>query len=379
MDTASNPSLARRFSRRTLIVVTTLLVGAGAIAAVIFGSNALGARANAVPQDVIATPLPVETEPLVQQSSYTVHRQFTGQIEAASSTVISFELPGKLIALNVREGASVSKDTVIAQLDTALLEAETNRLTASRAGIADQLTFAESRLDRVTTLRSQGFASQELLDQAQATRDELRNRIMEMDAALEANAINIAKSVLRAPFDGRVGVQNVDSGETLTAGQPVVTLIETGTPELRVGLPLNIDASTIETAKVQVGDQLLHATLRQIRPDLDPITRTRTALFTLDAGGTPLIGQTATLLLPTTVTKSGYWVATDALQEGEGSVWTVLVVDDGTARRASVELLHVEETRAYVQGSFEDRAALIRTGAHRVVPGQAVSILTAQD
>ena len=44
-------------------------------------------------------------------------------------------------------------------------------------------------------------------------------------------------------------------------------------------------------------------------------------------------------------------------------------------RNASVELLHAEATRAFVRGTFPPEAQLIDTGAHRVVPGQAVEII----
>ncbi|MEO0903652.1 MAG: efflux RND transporter periplasmic adaptor subunit, partial [Pseudomonadota bacterium] len=109
-------------------------------------------------------------------------------------------------------------------------------------------------------------------------------------------------------------------------------------------------------------------------PDIDPTTRTRTALFALDTDVPLTFGQTATLLIDVTVTAQGAWVTLDALQQGSGSIWTVLVVEDGIVRTAAVEVLFQQSDRAFVQGSFSEGAQLIATGAHRVVPGQQVQI-----
>lgn len=373
MPTPETPPFRKRALRAALSIVVTLSVLAAAGGAVHFGSDALANRANAIPAPDAAPALPVAVAPLVQSDGYTVLRQFTGQIEAAFSTALSFELAGRLVELSVREGDGVQSGQVIARLDIALLQAERSRLEASRAAISDQLIFAQSRLERAARLRETGFSSQDVLDQAQAIRDELRNRIIEVDAALASIRINIEKSVLHAPFDGRIAAQNVDGSETLSPGQPVVTLIKTHAPEVRIGLPLDIDITGLDRTQVRLGDQVVPATLRQIRPDLDPVTRTRTALFTLETDSTPVIGQTATLLLPQHIAARGLWVPMDALQEAAGSVWTVMVVEDGIVRAAGVELLHVEAARAYVRGSFTPTSQLIHAGAHRVVAGQRVA------
>ncbi|SHH94560.1 efflux RND transporter periplasmic adaptor subunit [Marivita hallyeonensis] len=378
MSDATKPSFLRRAGRWVISTTLTLSVVAAAGAAVFFGANTLAERAEAIEPPVEADLTKVSVSPIRIESRYTVPRRFVGQVESGANVALSFELGGRLTDLLVEEGDSVTKGQEIARLDTALLEAERTRLGASRSATASQLDFAESRVVRAEALREEGFASQEALDQARSTRDELRNRIAEIDAALTSVRINIDKSVLYAPFDGQVGAQSVDGGETLAAGQAVLTLLETGTPEVRVGLPLSLSPDILKDAQVDVGGTVYPARLRHLRPDIDPVTRTRTALFEIEATSAPIFGQTATLMLQTEKAIEGAWVPLDALREGSGSVWTVLVVEDGVVRNAAVEVLHAEETRVYVQGTFEDGTPLIDTGAHRVVPGQAVQVLDAE-
>ncbi|EBA11962.1 secretion protein HlyD [Roseobacter sp. CCS2] len=360
--------------RRTGILIGTALAIAVAVAAVMFGSDALAKRAEAAPPPAPATLATVAVTPVQFEDHYITTRRFLGQVEATADAVLSFELAGRLAALMVDEGESVSAGAVIARLDTALLEAERLRLAASKDATLAQLTFAETRLKRAEQLLVDGFSSQETLDQARATRDELTSRIAEIDAGLTTVAINIEKSELRAPFDGRVGALDVEISETVNPGQMILTLIETNDPIVRVGLPLSVTEDDLQNARIDMAGQQHQADLLQLRPDIDPTTRTRTALFALDTQANLTFGQTATLLVDVTVPARGAWVSLDALQQGSGSIWTVLVVDAGTVRTAAVEVLFQQSNRAFVQGSFTEGAQLISTGAHRVVPGQQVQL-----
>ncbi len=366
----------RALTKRLAILVGTIVVIGSAGAAITFGSQALANRAASAPAPDPADVVPVAVEEIVFESGYTTQRRFLGQIEPATEASLSFELGGKLAELAVREGENVTQGEVVAKLDTSLLDAEQQRLSASKDALHAQLTFAKRRLKRAQDLQTEGFTSQETLDQAQATFDELASRIREIDAGLLSLQINIEKSVLHAPFTGRVGAQDVEEMETLAAGQSVLTLIETGTPRVRVGLPLHLKAEDISQVVIAVSGVEYPAVLDQLRPDIDPSTRTRTALFTLQNGTEFTFGQSATVLIETPVTAAGAWIDFDALQQGSGSIWTVLVVDGDIVRTAAVEVLYLQDNRAFVRGSFTEGAQVIRSGAHRVVPGQQVRILT---
>ena len=365
--------LLGRIIRRSATIGLTLGVAAAAGAAVVAGSGFLAGRAASVEAPMAAELTPVSLATVAYLDSYEMTRSFTGQTEAAEEVTLSFELAGRLTELTAAEGEAVEQGQVIARLDTDLLEADARRLSASRAAVSDQLIFAESRVVRAAQLRERGFSSQEALDQAVSTRDELRNRMAEVSAALDTVEINLEKSVVTAPFSGRVGTQHAETSVTLTAGQPVLTLIRTSAPEARVGLPVEVDVPPGTGVSLRVGDRTLRARLMQFRPDLDPVTRTRTALFSVEPDGATIFGQTVVLDLLTTVQQRGTWIPVDALREGSGSQWTVFVLEpDDVVRAASVEIIHAEDTRVFVQGSLAEGARFITSGAHRVVPGQRV-------
>lgn len=316
MSDAKTPSRARRLALRIASAGMTLLVIAGAGVAVFLGSNTLAERAAASQPTGVADITKVAVTPLTLEQGYTVPRRFVGQIEAGANVDLSFELGGRLIDIAADEGDLVSEGQVIARLDTAILQAEAARLQSSRAATEARLTFATSQLERTQRLRDQGHVSAAALDQAQATYDELTNAMAEIEAAAASVAININKSVIRAPFAGQIGNRLVDAGTTLAAGQPVLTVIETSAPRLRVGLPLSIDTNQLANTQIEIEGDLMPATLIQLRPDIDPVTRTRTAVFEIGDDAVPAFGATAALVVEAPVQEAGAWIPIDALQEG---------------------------------------------------------------
>lgn len=375
----SQPSLLRRGVRMIATVTVTAGVLGLAVVAVQFGAQTLSARAANTPIPEAAPPTPVDVAVLQAEEGFGVIRAFVGQVEPRKTAAIAFELAGRLDRIAVDEGDLVTQGQVIATQDTELLLSDQTRLEASRDAISAQLEFALQTLERSEALSARGFASQERLDQALATRNELTSRIAEIDANLRSIAIQLEKSTLTAPFEGQITRRAVDGGEALSPGQMVVELVEAGVPQIRVGVPLTIDATDLAQVTVTVDDVAYPATLASLRPDIDPVTRTRTALFDVTSARPLVFGQTATLNIEMSVAQQGVWLPLRSLKEGARGQWTLLVVDaDDVVRNASVEVIHSQSDRVYVQGSFPPGTRMILEGPQRVTPGQKVAVSTAR-
>ncbi|MEM9755651.1 MAG: HlyD family efflux transporter periplasmic adaptor subunit, partial [Pseudomonadota bacterium] len=208
---------------------------------------------------------------------------------------------------------------------------------------------------------------------------ELNARVAEFDAAIAAIDVALDKAVLHAPFDGEIGPRSVDPGQTVAGGTPVVRLLEAAAPQLRVGLPPEITQRlTPGTAVTAEIDGVTYAaTLVQVRPDLDPTTRTQAAIFDLDLAGnpSPAFGAAGRVLVDVDVPDPGAWVPLDALRAGIDGTWTLYTVSDaGRIVPEGVEILHTDGTRAFVRGGFADDTLLVTGGAHRLAPGEPVRI-----
>lgn len=371
---SAKPGPVRRAARITVRTGVTLGFAAAAAFAVHLGSQELTRRAEARPAPDPAPTMPVATTPVTLAPGYEITRSFVGQIEPQRTAAVSFELSGRLEEILVDEGDTVTAGQHLASLDTRLLEAEGARLEASQAALRAQLRFAEQTVERQSRLSNQGFASQAALDEALSRSDELRSRISEVAAALTTNEIRTEKSRIHAPFAGRITVRQVDGGETVSPGQKLVEIVEDSAPYLRVGVPLDITPEDLQQAEIDITGNRHDAKLITLRPDIDPVTRTRTALFEVDTEGRPAFGQTARLLLSDMVETPGLWVPVTTLKEGLRGQWTLLAVDtQDTVRALSVQILHAHGDQVFVRGAFPEAAQLITAGPQRVTVGQVVT------
>ncbi|MDD9718956.1 efflux RND transporter periplasmic adaptor subunit [Dinoroseobacter sp. PD6] len=368
------PSRTRRGLRRLGILTGTGLTLALAAGLVMGGSGLIAARAQ---QDGPARPetvLPVQTAPLVIEDSYAVTARFTGQVEPARSADLGFEAGGTLAEVLVDEGDRVAAGDVLARLDIRAQQADRAAQVAARDAARARRDLAELTSARQERLAASDFASAQRADEARFRLAEAEAQIAQADAAILALDVALSKSQITAPFDGTIAARLRDEGARLGGGTPVLRIEETEAPQLRVGLPDAL-AQTLgpdATFPVTLPGGTATATLDRLRPDLDPVTRTRAAVFTLDRPAPS--GTLATLEMTREVPGRGAWVPLSALSEGIQGLWTLYLLDDGDIlRRESVEVLHATGTRAFVTGTFPQAARYVPAGAHRIAPGQRVA------
>ncbi|MEL6584755.1 MAG: efflux RND transporter periplasmic adaptor subunit [Pseudomonadota bacterium] len=373
-ETPSIGSRVRRVALWGTVFSVNLAIAGGAL---ILGTGYLYSQAAGV-ERIEALPAPiVETFQAELVTAYAVERRYAGRIEAARTTELAFETGGTVETILVEEGDTVEEGEVIATLDTRLLEASLTEQRAAREALVAQQEFARVTVNRRQELQGRGFTSQEAFDDARFSLARLTAEIARVDAALSSIEIQLEKTVLRAPFTATVGARQIDEGTAIAGGRAVVSLLEATAPQLRIGLPPEAAArlTPADRYTVDVDGQMLTATLDNIRPDLDPATRTVAVLFTLeDSNGALPFGQIAELVLSEEVSAQGYWVPVAALQEGIRGLWTVMVVRDGSVEREAVEVLHVAGGEAFVRGALGDGAPIVSSGTHRISPGQSVRL-----
>ena len=134
----------------------------------------------------------------------------------------------------------------------------------------------------------------------------------------------------------------------------------------------------LESIRLRIGDRKFEAVLLSVRPDVDPVTRSATAVFRVPEGLSALDGEPVSLLLEESVASAGGWLPLTALLEGQRGLWTVLVVAQREGRdivqREAVEVLAASGERVYVRGTLVDGARVVAAGTHRVAPGSEVAV-----
>jgi membrane fusion protein (multidrug efflux system) len=143
----------------------------------------------------------------------------TGQIEAMHSLELRPDIEGRIEAILVREGASVSKGQPLYQVDDAELEAEVARAEAER-------DLARQSFTRTRELLAQKASSQSELERAEATArgTEAQYRLLK---------VRLDRTTVRAPFSGVAGRRLVSLGDYVTTSTGLMTL-QTVSPQRAV-------------------------------------------------------------------------------------------------------------------------------------------------
>lgn len=372
-----SPTLTRRLTT----VLGTLAAIAASTGAVIGGANLIAGSGDGVAA-APAPLVPVAAMTVDMVGGYTVMRRFTGQIEAAARTDLGFELGGRLIEIVAEEGDLVAQGAVLARLDTSALIPERAALEAELAALAADAELARLTLVRNDALTDRGFRSVAALDDARLALARAEAGMAAIRARIAGVDVRLEKSVLHAPFKARIGMRLADPGQTVAAGQTVLVLFDAAPAQVRVALPPDLAASMMvgERFDVEVGGVAGSATLRHIRPDLDPATRNRSVVMTLDTG---LAGQTAVVLGDTVavfmeqkIASPGFWAPISALREGVRGSWSVMAItsspDGDRSLPAAVEVIHSDGGRVFLQGQLPVGARIVAQAPDRVAPGQQV-------
>lgn len=367
----------RKALGRVLTVTVTLLVCGAATAAVIGGFSLITAQADTAP-GIAAPQTSVGVISAELTPGYTVTRRFTGQVEAAARTDLGFELGGRITEVLVDEGDVIAAGTVMARLDTSALIPERAALEAELAALAADAELARLTLARNDALTERGFRSVAAQDNARLTLARAEAGMAAARARIAGVDVRLEKSVLIAPYPARIGARMADPGQTAAAGQTVLVLFDASPARARVGLPPELASGLAvgDSLTVELGGTKLDAILRQIRPDLDPNTRSRSVVVTLPDGAAPVLGDTVALLLMQTVDDPGFWAPLGALREGVRGSWSVMAVE-ATAEGdrtlpAAVEVIHSDGARVFLRGDLPPGARIVAEAPDRVAPGQLV-------
>ncbi|MEM9384316.1 MAG: efflux RND transporter periplasmic adaptor subunit [Pseudomonadota bacterium] len=313
---------------------------------------------------------------------YAARHIFSGQIEAARTAPLGFELGGLLRAVAVEEGARVETGQVLARLDTDRLAAAKREREAAVLEARSQVTLASATLARVDEALGYRGVSRQEVDEARDARDRATAALALAEARLARIDVDLDKSALRAPFAGTIAARRVDEGAVVAAGAPILVLEESGRLRARVGVSGELARALTpgDSRPLQGPTGSVDGTINAVLPVRNAITRTVDVLFDLPSDGTGSLrpGDLVQLTLDEYRAREGHWLPLAALTEGERGLWTTLVVEGVNASeyrvtQRIVEVAYHDAQRVFVTSGIRDEDLLVVDGTHRVVVGQRVA------
>jgi HlyD family secretion protein len=130
----------------------------------------------------------------------------------------------------------VKEGEKIADLDSAEFESLVSQNRASVKNAEAQFDKARSDLERYTKLFQDGVISPQQMDNAKTAYDVASSQLQLSRAALKTAMVRLSDSVITAPLHGVVLRKNIEQGETVAAGIPVVTIGDLENPWIKVYL-----------------------------------------------------------------------------------------------------------------------------------------------
>jgi membrane fusion protein (multidrug efflux system) len=302
-----------------------------------------------------AGPPPMPVEVVVARSDTVVDAILaTGQIEAIQSVELRPDIEGRVAAILVREGSTVTQGQGLIKVDDAELKAEVARAEAER-------DLARQSLTRTRELLTQKASSQSELERAEATS-------RSTEAQYQLLKVRLDRTTVRAPFSGVAGRRLVSLGDYVTTSDPLMTL-QTVSPQRAVFQVPERYAEQVELGQ-RVTFRVAALPGREFagRVDfVDPVVQLPGRTITIKAqvpnprrelqSGMFIEARLATAVRPSAVV-----IAEDGVLPLQGSnfVW---VVKDGKATRRQVEL------GVRTPGFVETRSG-VEAGEQVVVGGQ---------
>jgi membrane fusion protein (multidrug efflux system) len=254
MSTVTSPKARWALAVAGLLAVVAAL---GGIKAMQIGSMIKAGKS-------FAPPLEAVTSAKAERVEWESGSAAVGTLVAMRATVVGAEVPGTVREVAYASGQTVKRGDLLIRLDTSTEEAQLVGATADA-------TLAHIKLERTRTLFQRGGNTQAELDEA-------TGRAALADATVANLKALVAKKTLRAPFDGRIAIRQVELGQVVSPGTPIASLQSVTPIYAEFWMPQQALAELKVDQRVRVHTDIFsgrswEGTVSVINPEVDVATR----------------------------------------------------------------------------------------------------------
>jgi membrane fusion protein (multidrug efflux system) len=289
-----------------------------------------------------------------------------GTLQSNESVVIATEIAGRVSEIGFAEGEKARQGQVLLRLDPSVLIAERDRAKAS-------LVLSEANIKRAEVLlKDQAIAERE--------RDEAYAQWRLDEANLRLTEAQLAKTVIRAPFEGLLGLRKVSIGAYLRPGDAIITLDDIDPIKADFRVPevfaeqVKIGQS-IELTVDAVAGRAFTGKVYAIAPQIDESGRS--VLLRARVGnekGVLRPGMFARVNLVLEERAGALMIPEEALI-AQGEQQLVYKVVDGKVEAAKVKIGLRQKGRVEILEGLQPGDTVITAGQIKVRPGMAVTVL----
>lgn len=320
----------------------------------------------------VAPPVRVTVE-VVTPTNTGVSQSYSGTVSSASTTTVSFSVPGTITALYAKEGDKVSQGQVLGKVKSGDYENARNIAEA-------ELAEAQDAYDRLKKLHDANALPDIKWVEIQQKLKQAKNSVEIADRAL-------SDATLKSPVSGTVSRKFADKGQTVISVEPIYEIISAGDLEIEIPVSENEVAgfSNGQKASVIFGNNpetSFEGKIVSKSVTADPLTRSYTIKISLPgSSGKILPGMVGTVLFAReeagdSIRKMNITLPSQAVllsSDNRNFVWTV---KDGKAERRFVEVDELVPYGVSVTSGLVEGDSVIVEGMQKVGSGSEVISLT---
>jgi membrane fusion protein (multidrug efflux system) len=346
---------------KTIVLIIVIVGALVALKIFLFPSTSGGNPAGMQPAKVMATAV---TAFVVKSEKLDNSIYASGTILANEEVELKPEIAGKIVQLLLKEGTAVAKGQLLVKINDADFQAQLKKLQLDKE-------LAETQLKRNQDLLKINGISQQDFDIAQ-------NKVSSIKADIDYLQSQIAKTEIRAPFDGLIGLKNVSEGAYVTSATVIANIQQIN--------PVKLDFSVSERYfdEVKRGDKVLFnidgikknltGEVFAVEPHIDMATRTlKVRAICPNNQGVIFPGAFARVELALGNIDNAIMIPTEAIiPDMKGK--KVFRLKNGLADFARVESGLRTEAKIQITSGLAVGDTIITTGIMQLKPGAPVQI-----
>jgi membrane fusion protein, multidrug efflux system len=304
---------------------------------------------------------------------------YSGEVRGRYESQLAFQVSGKIVTRNVELGSVIRNGDVLMQIDPKDIQQTVNSTSAQVSSAESQLRLAESNLNRFRQLYEDGAVGRMTYEQYVSAYEVATAAVQQASAQHSQGANQLDYSLLRADKSGVVSAIKAEVGQVVSAGQPVLTIVQDGEREVEISVPENRIEELRKAQQIKVtfwalSNVSVEGNVREIAPMADPLTRTyKVRISLLNPPSEMKLGMTAAVSLLDNETQPTATIPLAAIYQN-GDTPCVWVVTDDTVALRPIKTGKFGNGTIQVVAGLQQGDRIVTAGVHKLNEGQKVKL-----
>jgi len=327
----------------------------------------------------------------VSESANSMARRYPSVVNPAKDSLLSFEVGGQLLEIDLEEGQRVAAGDVLAELDPRSLTLQVEQSQAALDQAQATYDNALADVNRKRPLLANGFVTEADFETSESTMRSSLAQVEQAQKQLDIAEENLSKSKLVAPFDGLIARVEAESFANISPGQTILELFSEGAFELAVSVPATvINALSLDQQVrarfsdftnqqypgriTEIGSRAAQVSAFPVVVSLDDAPQGLKAGMAAEVEiDVSLEGAASGILIPLAAIATG-GQKPDTRMQGEGTVF-VFDPETSTVKERKVSSAGIRENMLIVTEGLEEGELVAAAGVSFLKEGQKVKLL----